>query len=276
MAVTACFRLFGHAFAVESRSETAIRLFRGLYRAHEIAEPSEELPRFRMEASRDDNGRCWNIRRDDQPPTAWRSLGAALNRLEYEICVHLVAPRRGILALHGATILTDRGAAFITGLSGAGKTTLSLALTTRGYRLGGDDMAILDPQTSAIQPVPRCFHLDPRSRRLLRGLNTNLSSEGAKHGFVTPADLGVVNPSPIPIRWFIGLEAGDELSPCLTNYSQAEAIALLLRESPRGFYSHSEILPIFGHVAAAADCRRLVRGRLLDTVETVSALIGAP
>jgi hypothetical protein len=96
------------------------------------------------------------------------SLGSALNELEYRICLRIIDHNPGLIALHGATVLTDCGAAFIRGPSGAGKTTLSMALAARGYRVGGDDVALLDPRTNTLRPLPRCFHLDAHSRRLLR------------------------------------------------------------------------------------------------------------
>ena len=114
------------------------------------------------------------------------SLGAALNRLEREICLRTVASPTDHIAMHGATVLTDRGAAFITGPSGAGKSTLSLALATLGYQVGGDDVAFLDPSAPApIWPMPRCFHVDARSRRAsaARSRARSASSEPLRYYF---------------------------------------------------------------------------------------------
>jgi hypothetical protein len=56
-------------------------------------------------------------------------------------------------ALHAATLVKDGRALLVHGRPGAGKTTLSLALDAAGFRLGGDDIAILD-QKGRVRGVP--------------------------------------------------------------------------------------------------------------------------
>ena len=61
-----------------------------------------------------------------------------------------------------------------------------LALAAHGYRIGGDDVALLNPKSGTIRPVPRCFHLDARSRRLLRNLRLPMPEESLRNAFLTP------------------------------------------------------------------------------------------
>jgi hypothetical protein len=56
-------------------------------------------------------------------------------------------------ALHAATLVKDGRALLVHGRPGAGKTTLSLALDAASFRLGGDDIAILDAK-GRVRGVP--------------------------------------------------------------------------------------------------------------------------
>jgi hypothetical protein len=47
----------------------------------------------------------------------------------------------------------------MTGMSGAGKSTLAALLMARGWRLMGDEFALLDPATGLIHGFPRLISL---------------------------------------------------------------------------------------------------------------------
>lgn len=51
--------------------------------------------------------------------------------------------QRGIIALHGSSILINNKAALFIGKSGSGKSTLAAALRTKGYKFIGDEVEIL-------------------------------------------------------------------------------------------------------------------------------------
>ena len=59
------------------------------------------------------------------------------------------------LLLHAAVGERDGRAVVLTGESGAGKSTLAALLTARGWRLLGDEFALLAPDTGLLQPHPR-------------------------------------------------------------------------------------------------------------------------
>lgn len=63
------------------------------------------------------------------------------------------------LLLHAACVERDGRALVITGESGSGKSTLAALLGERGWRLLGDEFALLDPHSGAIHPFPRLVSL---------------------------------------------------------------------------------------------------------------------
>jgi hypothetical protein len=270
---TAHFHVFGYSFGVATQSALALRFLRRLYGSY-VIENAELAPEtFSLEGRRADRARPWEVYFGDQRLAGALSLGAAVNRLEYEICLRIVAHHPDLIALHGATVLNDGGAALISGPSGAGKSTLSLALAARGYRVGGDDVALLDPRTGTIRPVPRCFHLDARSRRLLRNVGLAMPAEALRYGFLTPTDLGMTEAPATPVRLILFLGRGGGRRPQLAPLSQAEMIVRLLSETPRGAHSTTEIMAVLRPLVSAAACYHLLGGRLSKTAETVAALL---
>jgi HprK-related kinase A len=53
----------------------------------------------------------------------------------------------------------DGRALLMTGMSGAGKSTLAALLGTRGWRLMGDEFALVDPATGLVHAFPRLVSL---------------------------------------------------------------------------------------------------------------------
>jgi len=64
------------------------------------------------------------------------------------------------LVLHCAALEQGARSVLIAGRSGAGKTTLSLLLRTRGWRLLSDDLAPFHLPSGTLEPFPRALHLD--------------------------------------------------------------------------------------------------------------------
>jgi hypothetical protein len=193
--------------------------------------------------------------------------------LEYEICLHVLAHRPDLAAIHAATVDTGNGLILLTGDSGAGKTTLALALTLVGCRVGGDDLALLEPRSGILTPLPRCAHLDRNSWRLLRQAGVRLPNRLARLGFVTPADLGTTEIGNAPVRHVVVVERGRSAVPSLRSLSQAEALLALLPQTRWPAGSEGEKLTAVGRMVGGARCHRLTRGDLPTTLALVVAVL---
>ncbi len=267
----AVYCLFGFAFGVDG-APAARRLLSRLYGPYAR---SPDLPglRFRLDGRRTGRMTVWRALCNDHLLFERRSLGAALRRLEYDICCRMLVARPDLVVLHSATLEATGGAALISGPSGAGKSTLALALAARGYRLGGDDLAFLDA-AARLHPLPRCAHLDARSRRLLRQAGLRLPSLAVRHGFVTPADVSSPAYRGGSLRFVLILSRGDARTPCVTPVSQAEAALCLAREAGWTEAAPSHALTLVMRAVAGAACYRIIGGRLAETVAAVAALLG--
>ena len=89
-----------------------------------------------------------------------RAVGGAIRRAEIrrraliEIAMALHEPNRVAAMLHASAVTVGDGALLIAGRSGAGKSSLTAALTAAGAAYLGDDLAPLDADGRRLHPFP--------------------------------------------------------------------------------------------------------------------------
>jgi hypothetical protein len=117
-----------------------------------------------------------------QTPTLchWGSCTEIVHFCEWWLFAEAVAADTHGCQLHGGALADEQGAILLLAPSGHGKTTLTLALMAHGFTPFTDDIILLDPQTLAIQPFPRCFHVDAGTTQVIQQLS-------AKEGYHWPS-----------------------------------------------------------------------------------------
>jgi HprK-related kinase A len=93
------------------------------------------------------------------PDAAPLSLAHGLLAAEMGMNLQMALGQKRYLLLHAATVEKDGRALVMTGESGAGKSTLAALLGERGWRLMGDEFALLDMDTGELVPFPRAISL---------------------------------------------------------------------------------------------------------------------
>lgn len=93
------------------------------------------------------------------PDAAPLPLSQGLLAAEMAMNLQMALGQRRYLLLHASTVERDGRALLMTGLSGAGKSTLAALLGARGWRLMGDEFALVDPATGLIHAFPRLVSL---------------------------------------------------------------------------------------------------------------------
>jgi HprK-related kinase A len=93
------------------------------------------------------------------PDAAPLSLAHALLAAEMGMNLQMALGQKSFLLLHAATVERGGKALIVTGDSGAGKSTLSALLGERGWRLMGDEFALLDLDSGLLHPFPRAISL---------------------------------------------------------------------------------------------------------------------
>ena len=93
------------------------------------------------------------------PEAAPLPLAQGLLAAEMGMNLQMALGQRRYLLLHAAVVERDGRALVMTGVSGAGKSTLAALLGARGWRLMGDEFALVDPETGLIHAFPRLVSL---------------------------------------------------------------------------------------------------------------------
>lgn len=93
------------------------------------------------------------------PDAAPMALAHGLLAAEMGMNLQMALGHKRHLLLHAASVEKDGRALILTGESGAGKSTLAALLGERGWRLMGDEFALLDLETGTLLPFPRAVSL---------------------------------------------------------------------------------------------------------------------
>ena len=101
------------------------------------------------------------------PDAAPLSLAHGLLAAEMGMNLQMALGQKTWLLLHAATVEKDGRALIMTGESGAGKSTLAALLGERGWRLMGDEFALLDMASGQLMPFPRAVSLKNGAIRVM-------------------------------------------------------------------------------------------------------------
>jgi HprK-related kinase A len=93
------------------------------------------------------------------PDAAPMALGHGLLAAEMGMNLQMALGQKRYLLLHAASVEKDGKALILTGESGAGKSTLAAMLGERGWRLMGDEFALLDLEDGHLRAFPRAISL---------------------------------------------------------------------------------------------------------------------
>ncbi|HEX2999006.1 MAG TPA: hypothetical protein VHR86_02050, partial [Armatimonadota bacterium] len=98
--------------------------------------------------------------------------GEQTGQLTHALLFSTLASRvRSHWLLHAAALSTANGGVLLAGSSGAGKTTLALALAQRGFGWHSDEVAALARNNGCLESFPRMALLRPGTLRLLPQLH---------------------------------------------------------------------------------------------------------
>ena len=125
------YNLFGYRFAFQTEEANAARRVDTLYGAFRDASASSKATYQLLRNSSDAAGEEWSAHLPAGTVKTAPLLQDALYSVEVGICAELMENTNGRHGIHGAVIHSPHGDVLISGVSGAGKTTLSLALAAR-------------------------------------------------------------------------------------------------------------------------------------------------
>jgi hypothetical protein len=263
------FCVYDFSFRLTSNVSEAKPLLAALY----CNFPAGRLHEPVTEAAIDRENEGWFSWRVGEKGGLTSTLAGALWNLEATLCENIIRSQRRRIAIHAATIQLANSAAMLSGCSQSGKTTLSLALARRGFPVWGDDVALVDPETFDILPIPRCFHLDDPSVALLEADGLLMPGGWPSYRFIVPSDFAALGQPPARARCLIFMRGPRGEHATIAPLSQAEMTARMLSETGQGPLSDSETVAVICRLASGASCFTLTPGPLGETADAVAAVL---
>ena len=101
------------------------------------------------------------------PDAAPMALAHGLLAAEMAMNLQMALGQKRFLLLHASTVERDGKALLMTGASGSGKSTLAALLGEHGWRLMGDEFALLDLEDGKLHPFPRAVSLKNHAIRVV-------------------------------------------------------------------------------------------------------------
>ncbi|UYY58511.1 HprK-related kinase A [Sphingomonas sp. S2-65] len=206
------------------------------------------------------------------PGAAPLPLAQGLLAAEMGMNLQMALGQRRYLLLHASAVERGGKALLMTGLSGAGKSTLAALLMARGWRLMGDEFALIDPDTGLVHGFPRLISLKNEAirvaQRALPKARFGPLLEGTPKGTIrhlvpdAAAIAAMARPAVPALLLFpsFGFEAGErEVLPSEVFVRLTQASTNYVALTERGF-------------TALADLVRTVPARAIDYPDTATAL----
>jgi len=216
---------------------------------------------------RDERDR-WCLEADLARVCEGHTLADVLVALEWRLVTDMLARGRHGFHLHGAALGTPSGQAsvLVVGASGAGKTTLTLALMGRGFLPFSDDVVLIDPRRLTPATFRRAFHTDPATRALI-GSHPECRFDGMPPGYAVPLSWAE---HPAPVRTILFATLRPQAVPAVTRLSVGDAAIALLRFSLTLESAPELALAVAARLTARATSYTLSVGDLDATADLVT------
>lgn len=205
-----------------------------------------------------------------------------LDRIVQRVTAELA--RRGVYAIHAASLSAGGRGLLVSGRSGTGKSTLALGLVARGLCLLSDEFGVCAADGRTILPYRRAVHVRPGTPELIAelaflGERPRHALGGGSEWSLLPAELAQVFPGCVGEACELGyvLLLGarhDAESSVVEPISGALAAVELTRATPAAADDFQAVLARMSALTERARCGRLDPGVLSGALEAVLEWIG--
>lgn len=261
-------RLLDTVVEIRTADPAAARLLQLLWSQMETDDPRP--PARTYDLVRDGDG--WRAAADGELEAVHATLWGVTDALRYQMLELCESEPHGFVTLHAAAVARGDRLVLLAGESGAGKTTVTLALLRAGWSYLSDDLAPVSVETGLVHPFPKPLGVkDPARWDDLHGAFPGLTGIDPPTGsFLVPPAPWDVAPAPLPARALIfpRFEPGAALQ--IEGVSAAKAAALasayLRRLDP-------ERVALLNRLCSAAACFTLRYGSTQEAIAAIDDLV---
>ena len=276
------FRIGAVELCLRSEVEGVLSDYRALYRdfQEQTLLPEALDVRVCRERSRYTLGKRFVIRGGGERLFSVKRTEEILPYLECGINWQVSKRLPRYLQVHAAVVQYGGSGVMLPGQPRSGKSTLTAALMTRGWRYLSDEFALIDPETKLLHPFPRALCIKEGSFEVIERLGLPLSackrySKGKKGWvvYLSPAQFGDdVLGRPCPVRYVVFPQYQAGARPKLTPISRGEAVFLLNQQSFNFDRFGAAGLRLLSDALRAAGCYQLMAGEAERTCDLMTRL----
>lgn len=219
--------------------------------------------------ARDDRG--WTATAGDSLVALHETLWGVTDALRYDMLELCESNLESYVSLHAAGVARGDELVLLAGESGAGKTTLTLALLDAGWSYLTDDVAPVSVATGLVHPFPKPLGVkETATWHRVRDAFPSIELAPPGGSFLVPATRWDVATEPLPLSalLFPRFEAGASLEVERLSAAKAAALAsaYLRRLDPN-------TVALLNRLCAGATCARLVYGSSADAIGAIKAVL---
>ncbi len=202
---------------------------------------------------------------------AHENLWGLIDALRYgmlELCERRL---ESFVTLHAAAVARGGELVLLAGESGAGKTTLTLALLDAGWTYLSDDLAPVSVETALVHPFPKPLGVkDAAAFDGVRDSFTTKSLGPPSGSFLVPATRWDVGDEPLPVRALLFPRFTPGAAPEVERLSAARAAALASAYVRKLDPSRVALL---NRVCAGATCARVTYPSSADAIAAIEDVL---
>lgn len=269
---------------IQSRLPAIARGLALHYAAHAVEEP-EGFADFHVRIAPPRGLRRWLqpqvlFQFDGAPPFLPLPADQAFPILEWGLnwCVSAHCHRQ--LILHAAVVERSNRALVLPAPPGSGKSTLCAGLVSRGWRLLSDELALVDPATGNIVPLPRPVSLKNASIEVIRrfspaavlGPTVHDTLKGSVAHMTPPIESVRRAAEPARPRWIVLPRYEPGAAPRLEPLPRGRAFMQLV-DSAFNYHLHGRRgFEVLAQMIEACACYEFAYGNLEDAVKSCEEL----
>lgn len=213
----------------------------------------------------------WIATAGDSVEAVHETLWGVTDALRYRMLEVCEERLERYVTLHAAAVARAGDLVLLAGESGAGKTTLTLALLDAGWAYLSDDLAPVSVATGLVHPFPKPLGVkDPATWGRVGDAFDGLSLGPPAGSFLVPATRWDVAPGPLPVRALVfprfAAGAALEVERLSAARGAALASAYLRKLDP-------STVSLLKRICAGAVCAGLTYGSSTDAIAAIQQLL---